>query len=105
MCAERSWCISVHFFGSKKVANKIDTIIFDLDGTLVDSAADLYEALNQTLTECGRNPVNVNSVKGMIGDGIAKLVERGFAAIGTIPPPEELEALVAGYKGYYNQVS
>ena len=87
------------------MANKIDTIIFDLDGTLVDSAADFCEALNQTLTECGRNPVNVNSVKGMIGDGIAKLVERGFAVIGTILPPEELEALVAGYKGYYNQVS
>ncbi len=41
----------------------------------------------------------------MMGDGITKLVERGFAVIGTILPPEELEALVAGYKGYYNQVS
>ncbi|MBL4720151.1 MAG: phosphoglycolate phosphatase [Alphaproteobacteria bacterium] len=61
------------------------TLIFDLDGTLVDSAPDLTDALNQVLTAQGRSALNVKDVAGMIGDGVAKLVERGFMATGGAP--------------------
>lgn len=55
----------------------IQAIIFDLDGTLVDSAEDLRAALNIFLGELGLRPVEPAEVKGMIGDGVAKLVDGG----------------------------
>lgn len=57
-------------------------IVFDLDGTLVDSAGDLQTALNHVLRECGLPSLDLASVKLMIGDGVAKLVERAFIATG-----------------------
>ncbi len=60
--------------------NAVQAIIFDLDGTLVDSAEDLRAALNQLLGERGLRPVAASEIKGMIGDGVLKLVERGLAA-------------------------
>ncbi|MFP6758565.1 MAG: phosphoglycolate phosphatase [Alphaproteobacteria bacterium] len=57
-------------------------IIFDLDGTLVDSAPDLTEALNRVLIEQDLPPVTAASVRHMVGDGAVKMIERGFAAAG-----------------------
>ncbi|MBL8697147.1 MAG: phosphoglycolate phosphatase [Alphaproteobacteria bacterium] len=59
-------------------------VIFDLDGTLVDSAPDLVGALDALLREFGRDPVGAAG-RTMIGDGAAKLVERGFMARGGLP--------------------
>lgn len=59
-----------------------DAIVFDLDGTLIDSAADLSNTLNLLLTEHNRPHLSVESVRGMIGDGVGALVRRGFAATG-----------------------
>mgnify|MGYP001161016501 FL=1 len=61
------------------------TLVFDLDGTLINSAPDLTAALNKVLTEAAREPVTLHQVTQMIGDGVAKLVERGFAATGGAP--------------------
>jgi phosphoglycolate phosphatase len=60
-------------------------IVFDLDGTLIDSAPDLQAAINRVLAEAGRGPLSVDAVKGMVGDGVARLVERAFAATGGLP--------------------
>jgi phosphoglycolate phosphatase len=57
-------------------------VIFDLDGTLVDSAGDLQAALNRLLPEYDLSLLDLASVKLMIGDGVAKLVERAFVATG-----------------------
>lgn len=57
-------------------------LVFDLDGTLVDSAADLRAALNQLLRERGRPPLSVAQVRPMIGDGVPALVARALAASG-----------------------
>jgi phosphoglycolate phosphatase len=55
-------------------------IIFDLDGTLIDSAGDLRDALNEALARFGRAPHSLDSVRKMIGEGAAKLVDLALAA-------------------------
>jgi len=55
-------------------------IVFDLDGTLIDSAADLAAAINAMLAEFGCEPLPVPEVRRMIGDGVAMLVARALAA-------------------------
>lgn len=57
-------------------------VVFDLDGTLIDSGPDLARLLNIVLAEYGRSAVGLDRVRGFVGDGIAKLVERGFEATG-----------------------
>jgi phosphoglycolate phosphatase len=57
-------------------------VVFDLDGTLIDSAPDIHLALNRTLAEAGRDGVTLDAVKRMVGDGAERLVESGFAATG-----------------------
>ncbi|MER8549158.1 phosphoglycolate phosphatase [Mesorhizobium sp. M1169] len=58
-------------------------ILFDLDGTLVDSAPDIAAAVNELLAGRDLPPLRLDQVKAMIGGGIRKLVERAFAASGT----------------------
>ena len=60
-------------------------LVFDLDGTLVDSAPDLHAALNQMLRERGRPALPLPQVKRMIGDGVPALVARALAASGADP--------------------
>jgi phosphoglycolate phosphatase len=57
-------------------------VVFDLDGTLIDSGPDLARLLNMVLGEYGRSEVGLDRVRGFVGDGIAKLVERGLEATG-----------------------
>ena len=67
-------------------------LIFDLDGTLVDSVPDLTKSLNQVLGEHGYGPLTPAEVAPMVGDGVPALVERGFAARGG-SPAEAADAL------------
>ena len=55
-------------------------VVFDLDGTLIDSAADLAAAINRMLADFGREPLSLPEVRRMIGDGVAMLVARALAA-------------------------
>lgn len=57
-------------------------LLFDLDGTLVDTLPDLTNALNEVLRERGYAPLAAAEVKPMIGDGMSMLLQRGFAARG-----------------------
>ncbi len=57
-------------------------IIWDLDGTLIDSAPDLAQALNTLLREHGYAGIEEDQVQAMIGDGVPQLIERGFRAAG-----------------------
>ena len=63
-------------------------LVFDLDGTLVDSVPDLRAALNQMLRERGRPPLSLPQVKRMVGDGAPAMVTRALAATG----PEAIDA-------------
>jgi phosphoglycolate phosphatase len=57
-------------------------LIFDLDGTLVDSAPDLATALNRLLAELDKPALSLTAIRAMIGDGAGVLVARGLAASG-----------------------
>ena len=64
------------------------TVIFDLDGTLVDSAPDLADALDSLLAEMGHEPLGLDRVRRLIGHGMAELVRKGLDARGAQPEPQ-----------------
>lgn len=74
--------------------------IFDLDGTLVDSLPDLLRSLNQVLARHGRRVLAPAEVRMMVGDGVHKLVDRGFEATGE-PAGAALDGLVDEFMGFY----
>lgn len=76
-----------------------DVLCLDLDGTLIDSAADLAAALNALLAEEGLRALEVSEVKQMIGDGAARLVERGLAAAGA--PVDDSAPYVDRFLAHY----
>ncbi|MGB9409400.1 MAG: HAD-IA family hydrolase [Terracidiphilus sp.] len=60
-------------------------LVFDLDGTLIDSAQDLCNSVNATLTRFGRETLADETVASFIGDGAMVLVRRAFAAADGAP--------------------
>lgn len=60
-----------------------DLVVFDLDGTLADTAPDLAAALNHALSHFGRPPIEAEAVRNMIGHGSRALMRKGLAATGT----------------------
>ncbi|MFO1306237.1 MAG: HAD-IA family hydrolase [Burkholderiales bacterium] len=69
---------------------RIDAVAFDLDGTLVDSAADIQHALNLALESAGLARHDLASVRAWIGDGPDALIERALARQGRAGAPAEL---------------
>ncbi|MCC7416731.1 MAG: HAD-IA family hydrolase [Acidobacteria bacterium] len=65
-------------------------IVFDLDGTLVDSRKDLADAANELLALSGAAPLADEAIAGMIGEGAPALVSRAFGAAGIAAPPDAL---------------
>ena len=72
-------------------------IVFDLDGTLVDSRRDLAESVNTLLVERGLPALPEESIGRMVGDGAATLVSRAFLADGVIADPEALKRFLTIY--------
>ena len=56
----------------------INTIIFDLDGTLIDSLVDLANTVNVILTEKGYPTHTLDEYRYFVGNGVLKLLERAF---------------------------
>jgi phosphoglycolate phosphatase len=69
-------------------------MLFDLDGTLIDSKADLARSINLMLAELGRSALSEETVGGFVGDGVRVLVRRSLTAtdINRQPPEPELHA-------------
>ena len=77
------------------------TLIFDLDGTIVHSAPDLANAVNHVLAPMGHKPLSVAEAQNMIGNGMPKLLERGFAARGVECSAAEFQRQFEVFRGYY----
>jgi 2-phosphoglycolate phosphatase len=73
-------------------------VVFDLDGTLIDSRADIAAACNHVLTWAGRSPLPVETVSGFVGDGARSLLSRAF----DMPADAtEIEPLFVEWQRYY----
>ena len=81
--------------------DKSASVIFDLDGTLIDSAPHLGHALNRLLAERRRPAVSGEMLRSFIGDGPRPLVERGFAATGRALPAAEVGPALARFLDLY----
>lgn len=77
------------------------TIVFDLDGTLVDTAPDLLRALNDTLAEAGLPLAPPEVVRGFVGHGARAMIERATAHMGAPTSAEEMPALVDRFIAHY----
>lgn len=77
------------------MTNPKPIILFDLDGTLIDSAPDLVETLNIVLKRHGRTTLTISAVKKLVGNGARALLERGFKETGA--PAENLDALTVEF--------
>jgi phosphoglycolate phosphatase len=77
------------------------TVVFDLDGTLVDTAPDLINALNVVLAREGLPPMPLASARNMIGGGARKLIERGLEAEGREVSLAVLARMTDDFIGHY----
>ena len=78
------------------------TIVYDLDGTLVDTAEDLVATLNWLLAREGLQALPIESAGSLLGAGARALIKRGFAASGRSLDAQTIETLFADYLKYYN---
>lgn len=85
------------------MAQPLRAIIFDLDGTLIDSAIELTAAVNGGLAHYKLPLVTVSQVKTMIGDGAMALTERAFAAAGRRLNPAGLAEALEVVRGEYTR--
>jgi phosphoglycolate phosphatase len=81
--------------------NPIRTVVFDLDGTLVDTAPDLTNALNFVLTREGLPAVPLKAARAMIGAGARKLIERGLEVDGRAAGPGDVTRLTNDFIDHY----
>ena len=81
--------------------NSVRTVVFDLDGTLVDTAPDLISALNFVLDREGMPPVPLKSARMLIGAGVRKLLERGLEVDGRHASVEDITRLTDDFIEYY----
>ncbi len=76
-------------------------LVFDLDGTLIDSRRDLATAVNRTRAELGLAPLTLGQVVGMVGEGARRLIEK---AIGPDVAPDRFEEVFRRYLEHYGTV-
>jgi phosphoglycolate phosphatase len=77
------------------------TIVFDLDGTLIDTAPDLVDTLNHVLAQRGLPVVPFNTARRLIGGGAKIMIQRALNAAGRECSAVELDALHADFVTYY----
>ena len=73
-------------------------VVFDLDGTLIDSARDIAESTNLLLESYGLEPLPEDTVASMVGNGAPVLVARAFGAAHAEQPPDALTRFLDIYE-------
>jgi len=77
------------------------TVVFDLDGTLIDTAPDLIDTLNTMLAGEGLPPMAYAEARAMIGRGARKMIEGALAAQSRAPPKADLDRMVDEFIAHY----
>lgn len=85
----------------RAIRRRFDAVVFDLDGTLVDTAPDILAYLNEMLAELDRPALDIGAVRAMIGDGVKRLMIRGLEASGGVPDRLDLDELFHRYLERY----
>ncbi len=83
--------------------SKPPIVVFDLDGTLAETAGDLIATLNAVMAREGLPGVPLEKARDLIGAGARALIERGFATAGRALPPAKLDALFAFFLKHYEE--
>lgn len=78
-----------------------EALVFDLDGTLIDSAPDVAAAVNRVLAADGRRSLTLAEAKDLIGQGGRVLVERALALTGRPGTPDEIDRALEGFLTTY----
>lgn len=76
-------------------------VVFDLDGTLVDTAADLHLVLAEVMAGEGLPTPTLPEIRAMVGDGAKALILRAFAAVGPAPDADRLDLLYSDFLSRY----
>ena len=79
------------------------TIVFDLDGTLIDTAPDLVATLNVILTREGLSPLPYDIARNLVGGGAKSMIARGLEVGGRPCPPTRVEELFADFIEHYSE--
>ena len=79
------------------------TIIFDLDGTLIDTAPDLVDTLNAIFAREGLAPLPYATARNLIAGGAKVMIARGIEARQRVLPPAKLEQLFEDFIAYYSE--
>ncbi len=87
----------------KTAAGPAPIVVFDLDGTLAETAGDLIGTLNVILAREGLPPVALSQARELIGAGARALIQRGFAAGGRELTPDRLDELFLVFLAHYGQ--
>ena len=76
-------------------------LVFDLDGTLADTAGDLVATLNIILAREGLAGIEVPEARAMVGGGSRALIQRGLSAHGTKMSETRVDAMLADFLAHY----
>lgn len=76
-------------------------LVFDLDGTLADTAGDLVASLNHILAREGLKDISYQAAREMVGTGARSLISQGYKVNGRELPPDRLENLFVDYLAHY----
>lgn len=82
----------------------VRAVLFDLDGTLLDSIPDLSEACHRMMVELGRAPHSIDTIRTFVGKGMLNLVRRCLAEHGTASDAE-MAAAVDAFRRHYAEVN
>src|ERR1700691_3116802 len=83
--------------------DRLKLLVFDLDGTLIDSAQDLCNSVNAALSECGLGPLPDPAIAGFVGNGAPMLMRRSLGLAGNIDPGKVSEDAFARAYAFFLQ--